>query len=325
MNSASTLEQLHTTGHVVVEFEVPASDRRTFAMIGNQVIDIAMENEIVFNALNFSPAPNTPGHDTTTFAISEPRVSLDDSLWFHSGWQTKDRIEAELSRSKRPRLLDDFVEIQRYMLDEVKMGWLEFFRQIDEEADRPGSINELLSHQDLNKNNHHLRVVRYRNLSQYNDENGTFSAHGDLGVVTTQFYQTHDGHLRITPYPLEKVADTVDEERYKHARSLHDQAVIASYEVDHEALTFLGFGAANVRNKDGSPTFQGLRAGYHYGVPPKIEMPLDEAIAGDFGDDIRVTAVAFGHPHYETPYTRYRTSTKQACRPEQVYEGKIKS
>jgi hypothetical protein len=318
------MEQIENKGYSVVNLDLTVEDRREFARLGNLVIDIALNNTDVYRSLNFSPRPNTPGHDTTAFAVSEPRVSKDNSLWFHSGWQTKNHVETVLPINKQPKELIDFLDIQRHVLETISSSWLDFLEEIVLSETSGNDVDELIVNEDLMLNNHHLRIVRYRQLSKYTKDNGTFSAHGDLGTLTTQFFQTHDGHLRIAPYPLSMVEDAVTEKRYNHARSMHDIAETVEYNLDTEAVTFLGFGAANVRDLAGKPIFQEMNAGYHFGIPPELNTPNDENIESDFGEDVRIATVAFGHPHYLTPYTQYRTTTKEACRPEQVYEGNTK-
>lgn len=312
----TTLERITTEGYASTPIGLTIGDREHFAVLGNEVIDLALEDQSIHRALTHNPHPNSPGKDVTGMFIGAPRVAKDDSLSFHSGWQSYP-IAMDQLKQRMPALLHDFFTMQKEMLRQVERGWEVFFDELLPATDAD-IVKNKLSHPDTRLNNHHIRVVRYPNALDSVDSE-TFSAHGDLSVVTTDIYQS-DQQLHIAPVQLDTIVDTVDQSRYEHYQAVKDAAKLAETDSETEAITMLGFAAANMACIQSLNVYADLRAGYHFGAGTTHEHDSHPL----FGRD-RVAVVAFGHPHFLTPYTQYRTTTKEACRPEQVYEGNIKT
>ena len=309
-------DTLQEQGYVPTPFGIDYETRLRLAHLGSQLIEQSIDDETLLQALTFSPQPNCPGKPITSFEVGHPRVAKDDSEWLHTGLQTEENAR-RVYENNLPELLSEFFVIQRAVIDEVILQWTAFLEDL---LDEPADAIEMLGHQDILRNNVILRFVRYPHLENYTQENGTFSAHGDISTLTMQLFNSHDGHLRIMPYPVDMITDKVDKKRYDHVKALHSKATAASYNRDSQAATFLGFGAANYRGSNGEKVFHGLHAGYHVGIPPTEKCRIEPQAEELFGKNTRLTIVAFGHPHYDFPYTRYRTPTTEAARPEQVWE-----
>lgn len=318
-------EHVRDHGWVAIETDASIDDRRRMAELGNQLIDMAEESDRIRLALMLNTTGEGPAQYLTDYRVGQPRVADDNSKWFHSGWQSRDYFY-ERYGTGRPKEAVEFFDVQRTVLESVAKSWMSLFRQISEgtNADVEGSVNEMIYNQrNPMRNNHHIRIVRYPTISKYTDENPTFSAHGDLSLVTAHAYETHHGHLRVAPFPVSEVSNDPMSlpERAALAAELREafNDAAPTYR-SNEIIAFLGFAAAFVASAEYRNPFVHQSAAYHFGIPPDSAQPADANIEQDFGEDTRVVAVAFGNPHLDSPYSQYQLATKEACRPELVLE-----
>ncbi len=306
-------------GYATVESSIDTETRQSLLSLGNEVIDLALRENSIREALTYSPFPSIPGKDVCGFFVDEPRVAKDDSISFHSGWQSAEIARSKLG-DKMPQVLVDFFEVQQTVLRATVDQWSLFLDSLLP-AKESSELKGLLFHTDTNLNNHHIRIVRYNDVLE-NPPKEVFSTHGDLSVLTTELAESIDRVNNMAPYPLELVSDSVDIERYRKSIAIKDNASPIDYNPETEVVTFLGFAAAYVRSIRNSDQFKQLRAGFHYGKFNTTQPKMPKGY--QFGNH-RLAAIAFAHPHYEVPYTEYRSATTEACRPEQVFEKQTKN
>lgn len=316
------IDMIREQGFTPMKFNVNHNDMRRATELGNLMISRVIEGDSkLADTLKYNVSGDGPASSSTSFSVGEPLVSKDDSAWLHTGWQSLDRFRNNYGPNEKPPEVVEFFDVQREILSGVSDTWVEFFRQIHPDGPKAASdIISLIERGSTSTNNHHLRIVRYPSLSSYSDENPTFSAHGDMSLVTSHLFETHSGHLRIAPMPINSISNDplTLRQRAEQAEALRkNEGRTASCEPD-EVITFLGFSAASYCDPSGIRPFADTSAAYHFGNPPETEEPIDDKVKADFGDNARVAMVAFGHPNTLTPHGRYQTAQKEACRPEQM-------
>lgn len=313
-------EDISQRGFTVEGFSVPHSDRRRAALLGNRLIDIALDSSRIAEALHVKVGADGPAGEITEFLVGTPRYSDDTTRYLHTGWQTLSHAESVIPKREFPSEMKEYFEIQREILSAVGNTWLHF---IEELAPGHPQITSMFAHHDKSNLNYHLRHNRYMDLTECSSANPTFSAHGDRSALSAQIFETHSGHLRIAPYKVRDIDSDPQllRQRAEQARRLIESNVTSVEMRRHEIALFLGFGIRNLIDTETMENpFLDLNAAYHYGEPPGNDRPIDDAVEADFGKNVRVSMVAFGNPHIKTPYINYHQATKEACRPEQMLE-----
>ena len=329
INMIDVAGDIQERGFTTAEFAISDHDRRRAAELGNQIIDMAFADDRIAEGLAYNiSGKEGPAAYIGDLGVGKPRVADEPTRYFHSGWQSYEQMAATLPKHQWPKEVVEFFDVQREILKGNVMAWANMLTALRPDvSEQPGGLLDIMAHDDVMNNQHILRINRYYGLDGYSDENPTFSAHGDLSVVTSHLFETHTGHLRIAPYPVTKVSNDplqVPARATEAQRIREEESQVVEIPVDEVAL-FLGFGSAFVADHTGTIPLREFNAAYHHGAPPEANEPIDDRVVADFGDGVRVSMVGFASPNTTVPYVQYQFTSKFAARPEMMHGKMLKA
>jgi hypothetical protein len=312
---SSLAEQIQNRGWAEVPFGMSQADREHFAMLGRDVILLATEDPEVAAALEFKldPSLNVGGNNPTFYGVSEALNSGDAKIWIHSGYNSRSLFEVAAPHLIGVRELELYFDGLETVMEGLKTSFITGLRDI---SSTPEAIEPLFFPNDLAQRVMHVRTVRYLGLNRYPPGYEVFKSHGDMGVATIQFYETHANYLRGVPVQQSMLRWDREQDRLDHFRELETRMQPVEYDETASAAFFYGFAVAGINHEGaGSGLDTSLPALYHGGYRPEGD---DIRATGDWMlEDERVSVIGFVHPRLEVIQDArlYRLPSVELCRP----------
>jgi hypothetical protein len=304
---------LKTNGWDNVAFNVPEELRAEYAAISNAVIDEALENDRVKEALELDIATyfETGVVRTGNFGIGYARNSTDKKVYLHTGFSSEEYAESQIPFRNQSDNLKSLWPLNKLMLSEVEQA---SYRVLDHLS--ASNLGPVLFPAQALKRNIHLRTVRYSSAMEAAPGEEVVSGHADIGMMSFHLYKTHGNWFHAAPYPASIVDAPNTSLRREKVREMRSRLTPITPEED-KATFFLG--ANWFRYPDVPERLRGLPACYHAGIrpPENTEILSPYASSVTLGKHDRVSVISFLHPDIERLWDgTYTPATVENCRPQ---------
>lgn len=304
-------EQILEVGYCQVPFGMPEIQRADYTSAASKVIDLAVSDMEVHEALTFSLLPDFKGRvNPTLFTVSGALNSADDKTWLHAGYRTQEFASEKIPERNQPRELRDLWSPLRAMLYEVEKAGRATFDAIGSSA-----LSDIIFHPDLRKRVVLIRTVKYHDALSGQIGAEMVAGHADQSLASLHLYETHGGWFQAAPYPQRLMLHEDTDERAEEVAAIRDRLVPIANDHEHEAAFFLGVGVSNLP-EDLKKSLEDLPAAYHAGRKPAPRAEVASIYANDVSDTDRVSTIAFAHPNTDVLTAGdYQIASVSQCRP----------
>lgn len=298
----SIVEDLREKGWAYEPFGLDESALAEYALAARLIIEVALENEAVRDAL-------TPGDDKSLGLSTYRTPGLDqDKETIQLDSDSELRAGIRMNTIRQPSELRSFWPLHREMLGAV----VDCARSSFADIDMPVFSDKLLG-DDVPDRTVLIRTNWYKNALKYENEESReiLSGHADRGAFTLHLYETHGGFLKGAAYNRSDVGnpDAI-------AKMVERLAPVEPR--DGEAVVFLGAGWWNVSKGLVPYEHRDLPALYHVAdQPPQSEVvmaPTSSWVTG--GKPDRLSVVSFiDPPRSMVAAGHYKPATREVARP----------
>lgn len=311
----SAVQDIQRQGWTQVSFGMPVKKRAHFTKLGNQIIDLMMEDEKLRDAFSFvlGEYNDKRAQQANMFAVSPAMNSADDKLWFHVGYQTRAHVASVIPEPEQSDIVKEFLDATDEMLIEIEKA----FRQSLSSIGANSVVNTVFDAEMLRRVIH-IRIVRYNGARLESAANEPVSGHGDMSLCTLHLFETHGNWFQAAPYDQSIITNDETPEREAAVKQMRQKLKLLT-EVDEQAVFFLGAGWKNLPHDNPPKEYQALPACYHVGVRPSKEeefiSPYAQEVTGNEVD--RVSLVVFAQPSLDYIASHDFTYASVAqCRPD---------
>jgi len=286
----SAIDDIIQKGWTNAEFGLSIATRARFTELGNQLIDLAMQDPKIHAALTFTllDRDDTRGSQANLFTVSPAMHSADQKLWLHAGYQTRSHVEAAVPEGERPQVLVNFLDAVDELLIAIERGFHKALREIGAE-----DVFNVVYHPDPMQRVIHIRVVRYIGARKHDAPNEPVTGHSDMSLCTLHLYETHGNWFQAVPYPQELITNSESPQKDQKIKVMRSNLKLIEA-IEDQPIFFLGAGWKQLGVSD-------LPACYHAGVRPAKDSefisPFAEQVAGNDVD--RVSLVVFAQPNIQ--------------------------
>jgi hypothetical protein len=304
-------DELLEVGYCQVPFAVPEIQRADFARVSSAVIDLAVADTRVREALTFSLVPEYSGRvNPTLFAVSGAQNSGDDKTWIHLGYLSREFADSRIPERNQPAELRALWNPLRAKLFELEVSTCHALDNLGLPELKP-----VIFHPDPRKRVVLSRTVKYHNALAAEVGDELVSGHGDQSFATVHEAETHGGWFQIAPYPQHLMMHEDTEERRAAIQVVREATV--PIEMDHENMVafFFGVGLKNFCDAYGLNLAE-VPGAYHLGRRPASDDEVVSQFANDISDTDRVSVVNFMHPNLDIIRAGlYKIASVSQCRP----------
>lgn len=312
----SATTDIQEQGWTQVDFALPVEKRAHFAKLGNQMMDLIVDDDKLREAFTFKIAEDADDRASQahTFMVSPALHSADDKLWFHVGYQTRVHVDSVIPEAEQPALVKEFLDATDEML-----GAIEDSFRLSLEDLKAEEISHAVLDAEPSRRVIHIRIVRYNGARRDSAPTEPVAGHADLGLCTLHLFETHGHWFQAAPYDQAIITDDQTPEREAAIKAMRQNLKVIT-EVDDKAIFFLGASWKNFPKSDPLKDYQLLPACYHAGIRPSAEdefiSPYAKEVVGDSDD--RVSLVVFTVPSldYTDAHPEFRFASVLQCRPD---------
>lgn len=311
----SAIQDIQKQGWTQVSFDWSAEKRAHFTKLGNQVIDLMMQDEKLREAFSFvlGDFNDKRAKQANLFTVSPALNSADDKLWFHVGYQTRKHVDAVIPKKYQPPIVREFLDAIDEMLAKIERAFRQSLSSIG--AD---DVATLIFDAEKQRRVIHIRIVRYNGARLESAPDEPVSGHADMSLCTLHIFETHGNWFQAAPYDQSIITDDKTPEREAAVRQMRQNLKLIT-EVDEQTIFFLGAGWKNLPHDEPPKEYQQLPACYHAGVRPPKEVefvsPYAQDVVGDTND--RVSLVVFAQPSLDYVQDHeFKYATVAQCRPD---------
>lgn len=312
----SAITDIQHKGWTQVDFALPIEKRAHFAKLGNQLMDLIVNDDNLRKAFTVKLAEDNDdrAQQAHMFMVSPALHSADDKLWFHSGYQTRAHVNSVIPEAEQPPVVKEFLDTLDEMLEAIEQAFE--IALTDLEAD---AIKSAVFDSDRLRRVIHIRTVRYNGARRASAPTEPVAGHADLGLCTLHLFETHGHWFQAAPYDQSIINDDQTPERQAAVQAMRQKLNVIT-EADDKAIFFLGASWKNLPKDEPPKEYQLLPACYHAGIRPSAEeefiSPFARDVVGDSYD--RVSLVVFTTPNldYCEAHPEFRFASVSQCRPD---------